>query len=92
MIKFYDRNSNVLYISLGKPSSAVSSPLRSGVLVRSDRKTGEFVGVTLIDFDVSRKSDYESVLEDSDKVPREILPKLFAQIAEAFKATRAARH
>lgn len=88
--RIYDRKSNVLYISVGESTSAVSVPLRSGVLVRSDRKTGEFVGVTLIDFDVSRKSDYERTLEGSSKVPRDILPALFAQISEVLK-TRNAR-
>jgi len=83
--KFYDQRAHVLYISLGEPTAAVSEPLRSGVLLREDRTTGQFVGVTLIDFDVSRRHDYEKVLTDSPKVPRDILPALLAQIAGALK-------
>jgi hypothetical protein len=86
--KTYDKRANVLYISIGDPTPAVSVPLRSGVLVRADRKTGEFVGVTLIDVDASREQDYERVLTEYSKVPRDILPALFAQIADALRVRR----
>lgn len=77
---FYDKKANVLYISVGKPKAATSLALRSGILVRSDRKTGEFVGVTVIDFDAARHSDYRRILQSSRKIPSELLPDVIAQI------------
>ncbi len=49
----YDEHADVLYLWRGKkPVEAVSLPTDDGILVRLDPKTGELVGLTLLDFDV----------------------------------------
>ena len=49
----YDEHADVLYISLGKPSPAVSEEVTEGVLMRRDPKTKRLVGVTILDFRTS---------------------------------------
>ncbi len=46
----YDEHADVLYISLGKPTPAVSEELDDGVVVRRDPDTHKIVGLTIIDF------------------------------------------
>lgn len=46
----YDEEADVLYISVGKPRSAVGIDIGEGVVVRYDEKKKEVVGVTIIGF------------------------------------------
>jgi len=46
----YDKYSDVLYISFGKPKKAISKELESGVIVRFDPFTSKCLGVTVVDF------------------------------------------
>jgi hypothetical protein len=76
----YDADSHILYLSVGQPRPAISVSLPLGVLVRSDKSTGEFVGVTFIDFEINRRSEYEKVLVNSHRVPEEILPRVLENL------------
>jgi uncharacterized protein YuzE len=44
----YDEEADVLYISIGKPRSAVGVDIGEGVIVRWDEKKKEVVGLTII--------------------------------------------
>lgn len=44
----YDEEADVLYISIGAPTKAVSIDVGEGVIVRYNEKTGEVVGLTII--------------------------------------------
>jgi uncharacterized protein YuzE len=47
----YDDASDVLYVSMGEPRPALTHEENDGVLVRTDPKTGETVGVTILSYD-----------------------------------------
>ena len=44
----YDKDADVLYISFGKPQSALSLDLGSGIVARYLKKSHKVVGFTLI--------------------------------------------
>lgn len=44
----YDREADVLYLSIGEPRKAVSRELDNDVLLRIDPDTGEVVGLTIL--------------------------------------------
>ena len=46
----YDEEADVLYISVGKPKTAVGVDIGEGVVVRYDNKKKEVVGLTIIGF------------------------------------------
>lgn len=46
----YDKESDVLYVSLGRPRRAISREADGGVIVRFDLKTRKVVGFTIINF------------------------------------------
>ena len=46
----YDDESDVLYVSIGKPKEAVAIETEIGIFRRESQKTGEVVGVTILDF------------------------------------------
>lgn len=46
----YDRDADVLYVSVGSPRAASTEELDFGVLLRRDTATGEIVGVTVLDY------------------------------------------
>ena len=46
----YDREADVLYISVGKPRQAVGINIGDSIIVRVDPKTKEVVGLTIINF------------------------------------------
>jgi hypothetical protein len=49
----YDDHTDVLYLWRGKkPVEAISLPADEGILVRVHPKTGDLVGVTLLDYDM----------------------------------------
>ena len=47
----YDRDADVLYISIGSPRPAHAYEEEQGLLIRKDPKTGETVGVTILDYE-----------------------------------------
>ncbi len=46
----YDKEADVLYISVGEPRPAEGIDIGEGVIVRIDPKTKEVVGLTIINF------------------------------------------
>lgn len=46
----YDEEADVLYISVGKPRSAVGTDIGDGVIVRYDAKKNEVAGLTILGF------------------------------------------
>jgi len=46
----YDKDSDVLYITEGKPREAIGEMMDDGVIVRRDSKTKEIIGFTIVDF------------------------------------------
>jgi len=46
----YDEESDVMYISFGKPKPAVCHEVEEGMLLRKDAGTGMWCGLTIINF------------------------------------------
>jgi uncharacterized protein YuzE len=46
----YDKESDILYISCGKPRPGIAFEVSAGDLVRIDPYTDEIVGITILDF------------------------------------------
>lgn len=46
----YDPNDDVMYISVGSPTPAVTIEQGEGVFLRVDPETGEVVGATIVGF------------------------------------------
>ena len=46
----YDKDADVLYVSVGPPKPAICETLNNGVVVRYDEKTDRIIGFTVIDF------------------------------------------
>jgi len=44
----YDREADVLYLSIGEPRPAISREIGDDVLLRVDPNTGEVVGLTVL--------------------------------------------
>lgn len=47
---FYDKEGDVLYITIGEPQVAVSREMDNDVLVRIQPDTGKIVGMTVLNF------------------------------------------
>lgn len=47
----YDRDADVLYVSIGSPRPAFTEEAEEGLLIRKDPKTGETVGITILDYE-----------------------------------------
>ena len=47
---FYDREADVLYLTLGQPQEAISREMGDDVLLRVHPQTGEVVGLTVLNF------------------------------------------
>ncbi len=56
---FYDREADVLYLSIGEPRRAVSREIGDDVLLRVDPETNAVVGLTIMNLS-SRFSEIES--------------------------------
>jgi len=56
---FYDREGDVLYITIGEPQVAISQELEDDVLLRVQPETGRIVGMTVLNF-TSRFSNLEA--------------------------------
>ena len=55
----YDREADVLYLSVGDPRPAVSREIGDDVLLRVDPDSGEVVGLTILN--LSTREDYGSL-------------------------------
>ncbi|MFH1826360.1 MAG: DUF2283 domain-containing protein [bacterium] len=51
MIFSYDKEGDLLDISLGKPKGAVSTEISDDFFVRKDVKTGKIVGFSILNFE-----------------------------------------
>jgi len=47
---FYDREADVMYLTMGEPQEAISREIGNDVLLRVHPKTGEVVGLTMLNF------------------------------------------
>lgn len=47
---FYDREGDVLYITIGEPQAAISREMENDVLLRVQPETGKIVGMTVLNF------------------------------------------
>jgi uncharacterized protein YuzE len=47
----YDRDADVLYVSIGSPRPAYTYEEEEGLLLRKDPKSQELVGVTILDYE-----------------------------------------
>ena len=56
---FYDRESDVLYLSIGEPRRAISREVGDDVLLRIDPETKNVVGLTIMNL-ASRFGEIES--------------------------------
>ena len=45
----YDREADVLYLSVGPPRPGLGVDVGEGLIVRHDERTGEFLGLTVLD-------------------------------------------
>lgn len=48
---FFDKGGDVLDISIGKPRKAISKEMGNDIVVRTDPKTREIVGFTILNFE-----------------------------------------
>lgn len=63
----YDKDTDVLYLSIGDPRPAVSEELGDDVLLRLDLETSEVVGITILNL-----SSRFGSLQDPQSLPFEI--------------------
>ncbi len=47
---FFDKEADVLYISIGKPKAALTREAGDDILIRLDSKTKKVVGCTILNF------------------------------------------
>lgn len=50
IISNYDEEDDILYLSIGKPTPAITNETDEGVLIRRDIKTKKIIGVTILDY------------------------------------------
>jgi len=55
LIFSYDREVDVLYVSIGEPKPGISEETEDGIVLRYDVKTNKFIGFTIVDFLASFK-------------------------------------
>ncbi len=47
---FFDEESDVLDITIGKPRKAVAKELKNDIAIRCDPETGEIIGIVILNF------------------------------------------
>jgi len=60
----YDREADVLYLSIGEPRPAVSREVGDDVLLRIDPQTGEVVGLTVLNLSTRSISEMLPITMD----------------------------
>lgn len=60
----YDRDADVLYVSLGSPRPAVTDEAEGGLLIRRDPETRDIVGATVLEYEARFRhlSDFSWIL------------------------------
>ena len=76
----YDRKSDVLYISFGKPRFGIAFEVKAGDLVRIDPFTDEVVGVTIMDF---RERYMHSSSGNIENFARSVYPKILKELSRS---------
>ncbi|MDI6731750.1 MAG: DUF2283 domain-containing protein [Candidatus Margulisbacteria bacterium] len=51
MIFYYDKEGDLLDISVGKPKKAISTEIADDFFVRKDIKTGKIIGFSILNFE-----------------------------------------
>ncbi len=74
----YDEAADVLYISFGKPRPGIATEVNEGDLVRTDLKTREVVGITIVGFEERYMLSKTDIVE-SAKI---LIPKLLKEFKE----------
>ena len=64
---FYDKDADVLYLSIGEPRPAISEELGDDLLLRRDLETSEVVGLTILNL-----SSRFGALSEPQSLPFEI--------------------
>ncbi len=54
---FYDKEGDILDISIGKPKKAVSKEIENDIILRLEPKTRELVGFTILNFEKRFKKE-----------------------------------
>lgn len=47
----YDKQADVLYLSVGKPRKSISREVEDGIILRFDPRTKDITGLTILDFE-----------------------------------------
>ena len=69
----YDRDSDVLYLSLGEPRPALTRGEKNGLLVRIDPQTHQVVGLTVLDYEKKFRQLDDIAWIDKQSLPDEIV-------------------
>jgi hypothetical protein len=69
----YNRDGDVLYVSIGEPRAANTLPDDEGVLIRQDPKTHEIVGVTILDYEERFRHLPDLAWLETKSLPSELL-------------------
>ncbi|MDR2166994.1 MAG: DUF2283 domain-containing protein [Clostridiales bacterium] len=59
----YDKRSDVLYVSIGKPRPSYCEDLADGTMLRYDMETDELTGITILDFAQKQRNDQLSAID-----------------------------
>jgi uncharacterized protein YuzE len=80
----YDKNADVLYLSIGDPRPAISEEIGDDILLRRDLETNEVVGLTVLNL-----STRDSSIQETQFLPVEVEFHLIG-LATATPAIRSA--
>lgn len=64
---YFDKETDVLYISFGKPSKSEVYDNGSDTLIRFNSETSEITGITILNFSNNLKKSNPTVLKESSK-------------------------
>lgn len=71
----YDKDADVLYVTVGNPSRSYVDLEIDGVLIRKDTETSEFCGLIILDFSKKRVDlsklgvpNYKEIIESIDDI------------------------
>ena len=69
----YDRDGDVLYLSLGNPRPAITRGEKDGLLVRTDPKTDQVVGLTVLDYEKKFRQLADISWVEKQSLPDEVV-------------------
>jgi len=69
----YDRESDVLYLSIGRARPAITHGAKDGLLIRTDPKTREIVGLTILDYESKFRRLTDLSWIDKEPLPAELI-------------------